>query len=135
MAIGAIVLFQWAYSSGIAAGIVPSLALAKAQTMAVTTVILMQVFYLLNCRSLTDSIFTIGVFSNPIIFYGIGGILVLQAAYMYIPALAMLFGAAPLSAAQWGWSALVAASVLPVMALDKFLSRRSESRSSSKHHA
>ncbi len=133
MAIGAIGLFLWAHNEALANGVPAALALAQAQTMAVTTVILMQVFYLLNCRSLTDSIFTIGVFSNPIIYYGIVGLLGLQAAYMYVPALATLFKAAPLTLAEWGWSALVAASVLPIMALDKRLSRQAAQKEGARH--
>ena len=39
-------------------------AIAKAQTMAVTTVIMFQIFYLLNCRSLRDSVWKIGLFST-----------------------------------------------------------------------
>jgi Ca2+-transporting ATPase len=122
MAIGAIGLFNWAYTSALAAGVETAVALATAQTMAVTTVILMQVFYLLNCRSLHESMFRIGIFSNPTVYVGIAAILVLQVSYMYVPWFAALFTAAPLSLAQWGWSALIAASVLPVMAIDKWLS-------------
>ncbi len=56
MAGGAIGLFNLQYYSEIAHGVPADLALREAQTMAVTTVILFQVFYLLNCRPLRDSL-------------------------------------------------------------------------------
>ena len=72
MTAGAIGLFLWEYR---AEGDDGHGALAKAQTMAVTTVILFQIFYLLNCRSLHGSISRIGVFSNRIVFVGIAAVL------------------------------------------------------------
>jgi Ca2+-transporting ATPase len=71
---------------------------------------------------------SIGIFSNKYVYVGIVSIIALQAAYMYVPALTVLFAAAPLTAAQWGWSALVAASVLPIIALDKWFERRSRTK-------
>jgi magnesium-transporting ATPase (P-type) len=56
-----------------------ALALAEAQTICVTSITFTQIFYLLNCRSLRDSLFSQGVFSNPAIFIGIGILLLLQS--------------------------------------------------------
>ena len=44
-----------------------------------------QAFYLLNCRSLTRSMWSVGWFSNPWIWVGIGAMLVLQLAFTYLP--------------------------------------------------
>jgi calcium-translocating P-type ATPase len=102
------------------------LALAEAQTMAVTTVILFQIFYLLNCRSLRDSIVKIGLFSNPSIFAGILALLAMQLAFIYVPFMNALFGSAGLNADAWMKSVLVAAIVLPVISAEKWLRRRTE---------
>ena len=59
MAAGAIGLFLFEYDGALARGEDQAAALAEAQTMAVTTVVLFQAFYLLNCRSLRDSIVVI----------------------------------------------------------------------------
>lgn len=56
------------------------LAQARAQTAAVTTIILFQILYLLNCRSLTQTIWRIGLFSNRWIYTGIPVMLGLQLA-------------------------------------------------------
>jgi magnesium-transporting ATPase (P-type) len=72
MAAGAVGLFLVQYYGDLRAGIPAATALREAQTMAVTTVILFQMFYLLNCRSLRDSVLKIGLWSNPWVYVGIG---------------------------------------------------------------
>jgi Ca2+-transporting ATPase len=124
MTVGAVALFQWAYEGVHSKGASGADSLAEAQTMAVTTVIMFQVFYLLNSRSLRDSIFRIGVFSNPWVFVGIGVTLVLQLAFIYAPPLQAVFGTAPLDLQQLGISAVAGVITLPVVTLEKFLSRK-----------
>lgn len=123
MTAGALALFLYEYRRDLALGASPELALREAQTMAVTVVTLMQVFYLLNCRSLRDSILAIGVFSNRLVFLGIGMLLVLQAAFVHLPVMNRLFQSAPLSLESWLKSILVAALVLPVISAEKALRR------------
>ncbi|XXF77234.1 HAD-IC family P-type ATPase [Myxococcaceae bacterium GXIMD 01537] len=127
MAAGGIGLFLWEFTRTL-----PlkghATALAEAQTMAVTTVIMFQVFYLLMCRSLTGSIFRLGLFSNPTIFIGIGALALLQAAFMYLPFMQRVFGTAPLDWASLGLSALVGAIILPVIAVEKWWRGRRAAR-------
>jgi len=123
MTAGALALFLYEYRRDLALGASPELALREAQTMAVTVVTLMQVFYLLNCRSLRDSILAIGVFSNRLVFLGIGALLLLQTAFVHLPVMNHLFHSAPLSAESWMKSILVAALVLPVISAEKALRR------------
>lgn len=123
MTAGALALFLYEYRRDLAAGAPPEMALREAQTMAVTVVTLMQVFYLLNCRSLRDSILAIGVFSNRFVFLGIGALLVLQVAFVHLPLMNRLFQSAPLSAESWAKSILVSALVLPIISLEKFVRR------------
>jgi Ca2+-transporting ATPase len=123
MTAGAVGLFQWEYGAYLAQGVSETAALAEAQTMAVTAVILFQVFYLLNCRSLRDSILRIGLTSNPWVFVGIGAIVVLQAAFIYAPPLQAVFGSAPLEARDLLVALLVGAVILPIVSLEKRLTR------------
>ena len=99
-------------------------ALAEAQTTCVTVVTFSQIFYLLNCRSLRDTLFTQGAFSNPAIFAGIGVLLLLHACFMYLPPLRILFGSAALDVNAWLLSALVGAGVLPVISVEKWIRKR-----------
>ncbi|HSM33458.1 MAG TPA: HAD-IC family P-type ATPase, partial [Anaerolineae bacterium] len=124
MAAGAIGLFLFEYDSALGRGVDEMAALAEAQTMAVTTVVMFQAFYLLNCRSLRDSIFTIGVFSNPSVLVGIAVLMLLQAAFIYLPILNDIFGTRPLDPLQVALAALVGAIVLPVISFEKWLERR-----------
>jgi Ca2+-transporting ATPase len=124
MAAGAIGLFLFEYNGALARGEDQAAALAEAQTMAVTTVVFFQAFYLLNCRSLRDSIFRIGLFSNPSVLFGIGILLLLQAAFIYLPLLNDIFGTHPLDPADVALAALVGAIVLPVVSLEKWFERR-----------
>ncbi len=91
--------------------------------MAVTSVILFQVFYLLNCRSLRDSILHIGLTSNPWVFVGISTILGLQGAFIYAPPLQAVFGSTPLEVTDLVLAALVGAVILPIVSLEKRLIR------------
>ncbi|HZI10824.1 MAG TPA: HAD-IC family P-type ATPase [Myxococcus sp.] len=123
MAAGAIGLFLWEYRRQLPLEGHP-LALAEAQTMAVNTVISFQIFYLLMCRTLTGSLRQVGLFSNRAIFAGIGALVLLQVAFMYVPFMQRVFGTAPLDPGAVGLSVLVGAVVLPVVGLEKWLLQR-----------
>ncbi|MFW6330368.1 MAG: cation-translocating P-type ATPase, partial [Gemmatimonadota bacterium] len=126
MAAGALGLFLHEYSGH--AGITEPMprALAAAQTEAVTTVILFQIFYLLNCRSFKDSIFTIGLWSNRWIYVGIAVVLVLQMAFIYLPVMNAIFGSAPLSLSSWIEAAALAFLILPIIGAEKWWRKRSD---------
>jgi Ca2+-transporting ATPase len=92
--------------------------------MAVTTVVLFQSFFLLNCRSLRGSIFKTGFFSNPSVFVGIGVLVLLQLAFIYLPPLQRIFGTAALEWDALLLSALMGTIVMPVVAFEKWVSSR-----------
>jgi Ca2+-transporting ATPase len=116
----ALALFRWEYDVRASAG---GEALAEAQTMAVTTVIMFQIYYMLMSRSLHDPIRAIGYFSNPTVFLGIGVTLVLQAAFIFAPPLQAVFGTAPLGPDELALSAAAGLVVVPVIVADKWWGR------------
>jgi potassium/sodium efflux P-type ATPase len=132
MTLGCVGLFLWEHAGAVAAmradGVLTAaeeaLAVSKAQTMAVTTVIMFQIFYMLNCRSLKDSVFKIGVWSNPTVYMGIAAILVLQGLFIYTPLFQQIFTTAPLSALDLLLAAAVGAVILPVVSLEKWWHKR-----------
>ena len=73
-----------------------SLALARAQTAAVTAAVIFQALYLLTCRSLTRPNREIGRWSNPAVYAGILAVLALQVAFFTLPPMHDLFGSARL---------------------------------------
>jgi Ca2+-transporting ATPase len=124
MTAGAVGLFLWEWHHALGLGEAPALALAEAQTLAVTAVIFFQVFYLLESRSLTRSLFASGVRDNPVVLLGVAAILGLQAVFVYAPFMHRVFGTAPLALLDLGRAALVAAVILPAMVVEKALTRR-----------
>ncbi len=120
MTAGAIGLFLYEYNTAQQAGLAEAVALAKAQTMAVTTVIMFQIFYMLNCRSLKDSILQIGLWSNKTVFVGIGALLALQAMFIYTPFMQQVFGTYAISADDLLRATLVGAVILPVISIEKW---------------
>lgn len=103
----------------------PADVLAEAQTLAVTSLALFQVFYLLTCRTLKQPVRGVGWWSNPYVFVGIGALLILQAGFVYLPFMQDLFQTAALSVGQVAIAALAGAVVVPVVAIEKRLRRRS----------
>lgn len=124
MTAGAIGLFLWERQTSLSMGLSEAQAIMKAQTMAVTTVIMFQIFYMLNCRSLRDSIFRIGLFSNPTVYVGIVALLILQAAFIYAPPLQQVFQTTALGWQDLLLAAVVGAIILPVISFEKWLKSR-----------
>ncbi len=93
---------------------------AEARTIAVNIFVMGELLYLFNCRSLRYSMFKIGLFSNPLIWLGVSGMLVLQALYMYLPFMNVAFQSAPLTLADWGISSVPGLIIYAVIGLLKY---------------
>jgi calcium-translocating P-type ATPase len=87
-------VFELVHDRELADGVSDQLALARAQTAAVTGAVLFQALYLLTCRSLTRPNREIGRWSNPAVYAGILVVLVLQAAFVTLSPMHDLFGSA-----------------------------------------
>ncbi|MFT5420615.1 MAG: cation-transporting ATPase F [Candidatus Endobugula sp.] len=74
---------------------------AEARTVAVAMFVVGEAFYLLNCRSLERSVFSVGLFSNLWIWVGIGVMAILQLLFTYLPIMNQWFDTAPMSAESW----------------------------------
>jgi magnesium-transporting ATPase (P-type) len=120
-------LFAVEHARQLDAGASDAVALARAQTTAVTGAVLFQALYLLTCRSLTRSNRELGWWSNPAVYAGIVVVLVLQAAFILLPLMHQAFGAAHLDARSLGLAVTGALLVLPVTALEERW-RRSRSK-------
>ncbi len=120
----AIGTFSLHHGALLAAGTDPELALREAQTLAVTTVVLAQIFYLLNCRSLDGSVLAIGFWSNPMLFLGIGVVVLLQGLFIYAPFMHGMFSSRPLGATNLLWAAGAGLVVMLIIAVEKFVRAR-----------
>lgn len=115
----ALVLFVLERDHQLEAGASEAVALSRAQTLAVTGAVLLQALYLLSCRSLTRSNREIGLWSNPLIYAGIGLVLALQALFVFAPFMHDVFGSTDLSVRALVWAAAGALALLPVTALEE----------------
>ena len=91
-------------------------------------VIVFQIFYLLNCRSLRDSLRSIGVFTNPSVFLGTGSLVALHLFFIYSPPLQAVFSTAPLSLRDLVFATAVGAVVIPVVSIEKRWRAHAEQR-------
>jgi Ca2+-transporting ATPase len=126
MLAGTIFVFKYQYDNALTLGMLPKEALPGAQTMAVTFVVVFQIFYMLNCRSLKDSVAKIGFFSNRYVFVGVGAIIVFQSIFIYSPFMQRVFSTTSLSAIEVVWVLLAGALIFPLISIEKWILKRWE---------
>ena len=118
--IGAFGLFEWERATGAS--------LEKARTVAVNTFVIMELFYLFNCRSMRKSIFQLGIFTNNWVFCGVAGMLLLQLIYTYLPLMHTWFQSAAIGIASWTRIILAGLIAYIVVELEKKLRGRQPSK-------
>jgi cation-transporting P-type ATPase F len=91
---GSFGLFYWMYR-------LKETSIEEARTVAVNVFVMGELFYLFNCRSLTRSMFAIGVFTNRWILAGVATMVVLQLLFTYAPPMNFLFQSAPIGGDAW----------------------------------
>jgi Ca2+-transporting ATPase len=96
--------------------------LSYGQTMAFTTLMLFQIFNVLNARSDERSAFA-RLFTNRWLWLALAGSLALQALVVHAPFLQRAFGTVALGADDWLFCATVASSVLWLREIGKWLVR------------
>lgn len=114
--LGAFGLFEWTLSHGASE--------AAARTAAANVFVFGELFYLFNCRSLTHSMFSVGVFSNRWLFVGVIIMVVLQLLFTYLPAMQRVFGTASLGVGEWLLIMAVSITIYSVVGVEKRLQRR-----------
>lgn len=94
--------------------------LELARTTAVTMLVAGQVVYLLNTRFLRSTGFTWRVLmGNPVIWYCIGVLAVLQALFTYAPFMQTLFHTAPLGWTEWASVLVLSAGLFIAVEVEK----------------
>jgi len=113
---GSFGLFEWELSHGESD--------AAARTAAVNVFVFGELFYLFNCRSLTHSMFTLGVFSNRWLFVGVITMVVLQLLFTYLPAMQRVFGTEDVGSIEWMLIIAVGVVIYGVVGIEKRFQRR-----------
>ncbi len=106
-------IFMWQKANGYP--------IEEARTVAVNLFIMIELTYLFNCRSLTKSMFTIGLFTNPWVLVGSGSMIVLQLLFTYTPFMNRIFQSAPISLKDWGMIIVIAIGVYAIIGFEKWI--------------
>lgn len=119
MATGTLILFRWELDM--------SGSVSKAQTTALTTMVVYQVFQAGNSRSETESIFQRNPFSNRLLFLATGAALTVHIGALYLPPTQYLLRIEPIDPGAWMRIVLVATSILFAMEAHKYVRRKRSS--------
>ncbi len=95
--------------------------IVAARTAAMNVFVMVELFYLFNCRSLEHTMFHVGLFSNPWIWRGIGAMTALQLLLTYSPTMNRLFHTAPIDGPAWGLVLAAAVIVYGVVEAETWL--------------
>jgi len=95
--------------------------LAEARTAVVNVVVAVETAYLFCCRSLSRSIFHIGIWANRFAFLGAATMIAAQLLFTYAPVLNRLFHSSPLSSDSWLRVAAVALAAFAAVEFEKWL--------------
>ncbi|MFP5460265.1 MAG: cation-transporting P-type ATPase [Gammaproteobacteria bacterium] len=110
-------MFEWALFNGAST--------EAARTVAVNTLVCMEVFYLFSVRYLKAPSFTLqGVKGTPRVLAAVAGVFVLQLLFTYLPAMQLLFRTEALSLGMGLQIFAVGAVLLVVLEIEKALLRR-----------
>jgi cation-transporting ATPase F len=108
-------VFQWELADGSSTTV--------ARTAAVNLFVVVEAFYLINCRSLNASVWSIGWFSNRWVIGGLAVQAAGQLAFTYLPVMNRLFDTAPIGAETWLRILLVGLLAWVVVTVDKRVHR------------
>ncbi len=116
MLVGAFGSFEWAIGKGYSD--------AAARTVAVNVFVIVEMFYLFNCRSLTKSMFEVGLLTNRWIGVGAASMVLLQLAYTYVPFMNRMFHGAPIGWDAWWRILLTGVATYAIVGFEKWVRSR-----------
>jgi Ca2+-transporting ATPase len=119
--IGAFGSFQWAIAN-------VNMSPDAARTVAVNVFVVVEIFYLYNCRSLTQSVWRVGLFSNQWLTLGVVTMIVLQLAFTYIPFMNVAFHSEPIGLDAWWRIVLTGVAAYVIVEVEKWIRRILERR-------
>jgi Ca2+-transporting ATPase len=118
MTLGTLFLFQWELERGGS--------LVRAQTVALTTMVVFQMFHVANARSVRRSLFRLSPVSNPLLFVATAATFLIHGLALYFPPIQFVLRVEPIGLDLWLWMVLVAATVLVAVESHKLLRRSSD---------
>jgi Ca2+-transporting ATPase len=120
LTVGTLLLFRWELDQ--------TGSLAKAQTVALTTMVLFQTFHLGNSRSDTESVFRTPLLSNRFLLAAAIGALVVHTASLYLSPTQFVLRVEPIELAAWPRMLAVSVFIVVAVELHKLIRRPRGSR-------
>ena len=116
MMLGAFISFYYAMLTGASEG--------EARTIAMSAIVIMQIFYIFSSRSFSKPAISKGFFSNRWIFVGAGLTFFFQLCAIYLPVMNSIFKTEPI--ALMGWMPILGAAgaLFAIVELEKIVMRR-----------
>ena len=115
MAAGTLALFLWELDH--------DASITRAQSVALTTMVLFQVFHVGNCRSDYVSVFRRSPFSNPFLFVATAAALLIHVAALHFGPAQLVLRIEPLPLEDWARIVAVAATIIVAIELHKIVRR------------
>ncbi len=107
MAIGTLAIFHFAFSSGVGVD--------RARTIAFTTLVMFQMFFVFSARSAQIPLHKLGVLGNKKLIFAVAVSVLLQLMIIYFPPMQAAFSTAPLLLIDWVWIIITSSTVLIIM--------------------
>jgi magnesium-transporting ATPase (P-type) len=107
--------FWWAQAQGLSD--------EASRTIAVNTIVVVEVGYLFACRSLSLPSWRLGLFTNPSVWLGAVAMFGVQLVLTYVPLMNRLFHTAPIELWWWGVMTAIGGGVFLLAEAKKALSR------------
>jgi Ca2+-transporting ATPase len=120
MGAGMLAMFRWELNT--------TDSLIRAQTVALTTMVVYQIFQAGNSRSETESILRRSPFSNRFLFLATAAALGIHIAALYLPPTQYVLRIEPIELVAWLRIVAIATSILIAMELHKLLRQRPDGR-------
>jgi len=95
-----------------------------ARTLAVNVFVFGEMFYLFNCRSITNSMWSLGVFSNKWLIAGVAMMTLLQLVYTYTPLFNRIFESRPMGISEWAMVIGNSTLIYIIVGFEKYLRRK-----------
>ena len=99
---------------------------ALARTVAVNVFVFGEMFYLFTCRSMKQSVWKLGIFSNKWLLAGVAVMALLQMVYTYAPVFNRIFESHPMGIMEWAMVLGNSTIIILVVGFEKYVTGRSE---------
>ena len=94
------------------------------RTVAVNTLVMGELFYLLNCKKIGESAIGKDLFNNKVILYVIAILVVFQLLFTYLPVMNLLFATTPISLESWAIPVGAGFVTFLVVEAEKWITRK-----------